>query len=191
MSYLPQEDEYLFLLGAGCSKDAGIPMSGEMVNDIEQLVTNAGWREYKDLYFYLKSSILYSDGIHGEFEKPLFSFNIEKLLVVISEIEKKERNLIYPFIGTWDHRLLELAGSNFKNLKEFKEKINERLGSEWIKFKNIDDVKYYEGFMNLQNECGQSLRIFNLNYDLCLERTSENKNMIVQDGFDISGNTWN
>lgn len=179
-------DNILFLLGAGASFEANIPISYQMVNKIEELITtHEKWKPYKDLYHYLKSSILYGDGIFGEFDK---SFNIERLLIVISEIEKRDKNIMYPFIGTWNIRLTDLAGKDFKNLHDFKELISLKL-NEWVKLKDYNQANYYEGFTSLKNEIGNLLRIFTLNYDLCFERVVGKENNI-EVGFNVATKEW-
>ena len=64
-----KSNDIIFLLGAGCSSDATIPIANKMIEDIENklLVKDKDWIEYKDLYNYIKSSILYADGIFGNF----------------------------------------------------------------------------------------------------------------------------
>ena len=104
-----KENNIIFLLGAGCSKEAEIPISNEMVIKIEnKLLQEPDWKPYTDLYFYLRSSIDYSEGIFGNFGN---SFNIEKLLIVMGQIEQRDKNIIYPFIGSWNIRLPEVAGN--------------------------------------------------------------------------------
>ena len=57
-----KKDEVVVLLGAGASVDAGIPHSAAMVNQIEKALT-AEWKEFRDLYNYVRSAIFYADGI--------------------------------------------------------------------------------------------------------------------------------
>ena len=120
-----KENNIIFLLGAGCSKEAEIPISNEMVTRVqEKLINESAWKPYTDLYFYLKSSINYSDGIFGIFDNV---FNIEKLLIVMGQIEQRDKNIIYPFIGSWNIRLPEVAGNNFEKITELKQLINKEL----------------------------------------------------------------
>ncbi|EMF92387.1 SIR2-like domain protein [Leptospira santarosai str. ST188] len=174
----------LFLFGAGASADAGIPISNEMVLKIEELILH-DWHKYKDLYFYLKSSINYSDGILGRFNVP---FNVERLLIVITEIEKRESNIMYPFIGTWNIRLLDLAGQNFENIRELHKLIRQQL-IEWVALKNYDRANYYESFIFLSRDIGQIMKVFTLNYDLCFE-TIVGKDVTVELGFTKNNNEW-
>jgi len=49
-----RSDDIVFLIGAGCSADAGIPVSNKMRQDLEQLLqTNREWQQYSDLYNYI------------------------------------------------------------------------------------------------------------------------------------------
>lgn len=179
-------EHILFLLGAGASADAGIPISNEMVKKIEHLVENdSEWNQYRDLYFYLKSSINYSDGILGIFNE---GFNVERLLIVISEIEKRQSNLMYPFIGTWNIRLLDLGGSNFENIKKFHKLIRRRL-NEWVGLRSYDQAAYYQSFSSLSKDIGQLMKVFTLNYDLCFE-TVVGKEKIIELGFTRTTNEW-
>jgi len=162
-----RDGELIILIGAGCSADAGIPTSFKMNKNLEDLIQHdSQWRQFKELYYFLKSSILYADGIGGVYEN---RFDIERLVNVLNELQKKENSILYPFIGSWNPRLLELAGYDFKILKEFKEKILETL-KDWVQLEDYSNALYYENFFRLQYECNFSLRIFSLNYDLCFEK---------------------
>src|SRR5438552_19166241 len=70
------ENNVMFLIGAGCSVTAGIKMANQMVDDIELFVKEKkDWEPFGKLYYYLKSAILYSDGIGGNFTTAL---NVER-----------------------------------------------------------------------------------------------------------------
>lgn len=180
-----KENNVLFFIGAGCSKDAGIPISNEMVKDVEKDIdTDKEFKNYKDLYNYLKSSINYSEGIFGKFNEP---FNIEKLMIVIRELEKRDRNIMYPFIGTWNSRLIDLGGQNFVNLSNFSKAIIRKL-NKWVKPNDYAKADYYKGFLNFANEIGKSIKIFSLNYDLCTERAIGADN--IELGFNSKTKEW-
>lgn len=163
-------DSVIFLLGAGCSRDADIKTSNEMILEIESLINSdtTEWSAYRELYYYVKSAILYADGIQGIFEN---NVNIERLVGVLRDIKKKERNPIYPFIGNWNEKLLELAGEKFKNIDTFERKLSKRI----VDFVTLDKetekrVSYYKRFFDFQKEIESPIRIFSLNYDQCLEK---------------------
>lgn len=179
-------EHLLFLFGAGASVDAGIPISNHMVTKIEVLIeAHQDWKPFKDLYFYLKSSINYSDGILGKFNE---AFNVERLLIVITEIEKRESNIMYPFIGTWNIRLLDLAGNNFDNVKKFHKLIRKQL-NEWVGLRSYDAANYYQSFVSLSSDIANLMKVFTLNYDLCFENiVGKDKN--IELGFTKETNEW-
>lgn len=179
-------EDIIFLLGAGASVEAGIPISNKMVEEIEKLIkSNKDWIPFKELYFYLRSSIHYSDGIMGKFAEP---FNVERLLVVISQIEERERNIMYPFIGAWNSRLIDLAGVNFENISKFKTLIRKQL-YEWVGLRNYDQANYYQSFGTLAGDVGTLIKVFTLNYDLCFE-TIVGKTKEIKLGFTKNSNEW-
>lgn len=181
-----RENNIIFLLGAGCSKEADIPISNEMVHKVEDLLnTNNEWEPYRDLYYYLRSSIEYSEGIFGNFGN---AFNIEKLLIVMGHIEQRDKNIIYPFIGSWNIRLPEVAGKDFAKITDLKRLINKEL-YEWVTPKDLTTkASYYSGFQKFATEVGKTIRAFSLNYDQCFEKVVGEDN--VEQGFDLKTNEW-
>lgn len=187
-----RENNIVFLIGAGCSVEAGIPASERMVKDIENLLqTNSDWAGFQKLYNYLKSCIIFGEGINGNHNS---NFNVEQLLITIIEIEKKEKNIIFPFIGNWHSLLVELAGRDFEKLTAFKKLIVERLRT-WVAPRHYDNANYYEGFAKFKNEIGNALRVFTLNYDLCFEKIVGNfqqggSKLVIEDGFNLTNHEW-
>lgn len=181
-----RENNIIFLLGAGCSKHAGIPISSEMVTRVQELLnTDSEWKKYTNLYNFLRSSIEYSEGIFGKFGN---TFNIERLLIIMNEIEKRDRNIIFPFIGSWNLRLTDVGGQNFEHITEFKKLIKSKL-LDWTNPKDIlNKADYYKGFRSLHSEIGYNIKVFSLNYDLCFEKVIGEDN--VEQGFDPRSNEW-
>lgn len=179
------ENNVLFLIGAGCSASAGIKMANEMVEDIEQFVKEKkNWEKYSKLYYYLKSAILYSDGISGNFTT---SLNVERLVVVLTELGKKEQNIAYPFIGNWNTRLMEVAGKGFEDIEAFQDLIKQQL-FDWINIGDFTGAEYYSGFERFKREFGYPIRIFSFNYDLCIETVLKDFN--IELGFDPKTKGW-
>ena len=181
-------DSVIFLLGAGCSRDADIKTSSEMVLEIENLINSddSEWNKYRELYYYVKSAILYADGVQGIFEN---NVNIERLVGVLRDLKKKERNPIYPFIGNWNEKLLEVAGDKFCNIETFDKKLSEKI----VDFVTLDKeterrVSYYTKFYEFQRDIEASIRIFSLNYDQCLEK-SKPSGYDLENGFG-EDNIW-
>lgn len=162
-----KRDEIVILLGAGASKDVGIPHSEDMVRRIEDLVDDE-WSGYRELYNYIKSSVYYADGIGGRFDASV-NYNIERIVNTLDELIKKEEHPLYPFVGSWNLKLLEVAGADFSYLRDFRRRIVERLRSKWLIPPYPEKADYYEKLADFQTQYQYPLRVFTLNYDLCVE----------------------
>jgi hypothetical protein len=182
--YMFKDIDIVILIGAGCSMEAGIPTSKKMVEELEELLENK-WEEYLEFYHFIKSAILYSDGIKGNYTN---DFDIERLVIVLSELEKKESCILYPFVGSWNPRLIEIAGYDFGIIRKFKQKILEQL-KDWVTLRDYKSADYYRRFFDFQSELNHLLRIFSLNYDLCLEKNKPHDKDLER-GFDPQTKTW-
>ncbi len=166
-----REDSVVFLLGAGASVDAGIIHAKEMTDDIENKVKNhQDFIIFNDLYNYLKSSIVYQRGLEGNFSD--HNATIEDLLNALSELNQKHKNKLYPFIGSWNVHLLNVAGKNFENVASLDRRIREQLFS-WVNITRYDASHYFKSFGQFSKEIGSPIRVFTLNYDLCVEKALE------------------
>jgi hypothetical protein len=177
-----KDNEVVILLGAGASVEAGIPHSARMINNLEELIaTEEKWKDYLDLYNYIKSSIRHSSGIQGRFE--VNNYNIETLVNTLDELVKKHEHTLYPFIGAWNPTLVERAGVDFSLIKGLKEKILEELRTKWLPIGDEESAGYYSGLLRFKNEYEFPLRIFSLNYDLCLETVCKKERINLELGF--------
>jgi hypothetical protein len=175
-------DEIVVLLGAGASVDAGIPHSKEMISKIESLVTDE-WSRHQGLYNYIKSSVYYAEGITGNFSGNV-NYNIERVVNTLDELIKKEQHPLYPFVGSWSPKLLEVAGEDFKQLQNFRLRIVERLRDKWLVPEYADRAGYYAGLVNFQEQYQYPLRVFTLNYDLCVEKHCNPESSFLERGFE-------
>jgi hypothetical protein len=183
------KDEVLVLLGAGASVDAGIPHSAEMVRQIEAAL-EGNWKDYKQLYNYIRSAIFYADGIRGTYANDV-AYNIERLVNSLDELARREEHPLYPFVGAWNPRLLQVAGPNFEYISPFRTKILEKLRHEWIEIQNYGNANYFRGLITFQKELNYSLRVFTLNYDLCVERAYQAEyGEFPERGFDKDNRFW-
>lgn len=176
------EDKIIILLGAGASCDAGMKNSFQMIREIEHSL-NGEWEQYKDLYNYIHSSHYHLERIKGVNASEIY-FNIENLVGLIDsiiKISKKEID-IYPFIGSWEKELFAVAGHDLKLAKEFKEKILTKLKNSWLM---PDDFRGKSSYYKKLKETGYNypLRIFSLNYDMCVEENLSAEGIILERGF--------
>lgn len=177
---LVRDNDIIFILGAGASADADVPVLSKMEEDVIDFIKNKErWKKYYKLYHLLKASYNYSYEIQGK--TPYF--NLEILLNIIQELMKKEEHPIYPFIGSWIVKFNEVIKEDFKLLENFDKDIRSKL-VEWVKIDNNkrQKIDYFEGFLNFKKEMNFPLHIFSLNYDLCLELAL--KDAVVERGFD-------
>lgn len=178
------KNEILILLGAGASVDANIPHSTGMVRRIERLV-EGDWSGYRDLYNYIKSSIYHADGIRGRFSEAV-NYNIERVVNTLDELRRREEHPLYPFVASWDAKLIEVAESDFGRLTEFRRKIVEELRKKWLPIEYQEDAEYYEGLVRFQKQFQYPLKVFSLNYDLCVESVCDPNEL--ERGFE--NNVW-
>lgn len=162
------EEKIIFLFGAGASCDAGMKNSFQMIRDIESRLKDK-WSTFKDLYNYIQSSHYHLERIKGVEPKDII-FNIEHLVGLLNVIINiAEKNIeIYPFIGSWEKELLTVAGQKFELAKKFKGAILTQLKTGWL---TPEDYKAQSTYYKKLLETGYNypLRIFSLNYDMCVE----------------------
>lgn len=185
MSYF-KRDEILILLGAGASVDAGIPHSKEMVRNVEELIRDE-WEDHKDLYNFVKGSIHYGDGVQGKFGDEV-TYDIERLVNTLEELRKKEEHPLYPFVGSWLPKLVEVSGENFNQIKELRDRIVGRLRDRWLSIRYPECADYYQAIEQFQEQYEHPLRVFTLNYDLCVERNCDSE--ILERGFENRKWDW-
>jgi hypothetical protein len=179
---ISRSNDIILLLGAGASVDAGIPASQTMIEKIEGLLeTRQDWQEFRELYFLVKSSIFYVPGLRGQFNARDF-YNIETLVQTLYELERREEHPLYPFVSDWKSHLVMLAGRDFKRVETFRKKILDQLKA-WVQPENESDGDYYSGFQRLQQHLNFPMKVFSLNYDLCVERL-ESPDFHVETGFE-------
>ena len=180
-----KHDELVLLLGAGASVEAGIPDSNEMVRRVERETSEGAWQDCQELYRYLRSSVFYAEGLKGV-TGPEVQFNIERLVNVLEELRQKERHTLYPFVGAWNPTLQDVAGVGFERVQQLRDRIVNVLREQWVALDESEAADYYGGLLRFQEQFGHALRVFSLNYDLCVEKACEHGT--VQRGF--AGRVW-
>jgi hypothetical protein len=166
--------DIVFLLGAGASAEAGIPVSAEMIEHVQSFLKDKGktdWARYDLLYNHVKSAIHFSAGLQGQYGDDV-PFNIETLVNTLLELERNEEHPLYPFIAAWNSRFVALAGHNFSQVRDFRRQILVAL-KRWMCPEDASKSYYYQGLISLQRDLTHPLHIFSLNYDVCIERLNQ------------------
>ncbi|MEP7364992.1 MAG: SIR2 family protein [Acidobacteriota bacterium] len=180
------DGDLIILLGAGCSVEAGIPSSSMMVQEVEHwLESDAAWSAYQRLYIFLKAALVATDVMRGQRQLSHIP-DIERIVNTLTELEKNTECALYPFIAGWHHHLASVAGPDFRQIKDFRNLIVKQL-REWIAINTYNKATYYDGFFRLCDELKFPLRIFSLNYDICLEMRAQQH--VVELGFN-DDETW-
>lgn len=162
MAYRFKEKEIMIILGAGASVEAGIPHSNKMIEELEELVTNdSKWKNLHDLYFYIKGTFHYGNALKKISNPSNVEnyYNIESLYVALDELSKRDEHSLFPFIGAWSPKLADVAGDKFKNVKELKEAIYNKI-RDWVGVTKKEKIAYYENIFELRKEYDFSIRIF-------------------------------
>jgi hypothetical protein len=164
--------DIIFLLGAGASAEAGIPISMAMIDLLESSLKPGKEREqYHGLYQHVKSAIHFAAGLKGHFGGAV-PFNIETLINTLYELERNEEHPLYPFIAAWSSRFVALAGAkDFDVVRRFRKDILVDL-KRWMCPEDSSKADYYRRLILLQRELNYPLHVFSLNYDLCVENLS-------------------
>ncbi len=161
MKHKIQKDDLVLLLGAGASAEAKIPVTFQMITDIEKLLdTDEDWMKFKGLYSYIKKSV--------EITKK-GNLNIEDLVNTLDELMllMQREHPLFPFIESWVELMISVQ-YEFKIVEDFKYQITNRL-KRWVIPQNFHGASYYKELVSLQQQFQQPLRIFTLNYDKCVE----------------------
>lgn len=176
------KNKIIILLGAGASCDAGMFNSFQMIAEIEKKL-DADWADYKVLYNYIQSSHFHLERIKGIPAKEII-FNIENLVSLLETIIKiSVKDLdVYPFVGSWEKELVAATGNNFSHAENFKKKILSKLKDEWL---SPADFKRLSGYYKKLKETNYTypLKIFSLNYDMCIEENLQNETLTLERGF--------
>lgn len=176
------KDKIIILLGAGSSVDAGMRNSFQMITEIE-VALKSEWRDYKELYDYVHSSHYHLERIKGTDTRDIF-FNIENLVGMLDAIIKiaSKDVEVYPFIGSWEKELLLVAGTRLEKAKEFKKHILEKMKNAWL---SPEDFNRKSSYYKKIKDIGYNfpLKIFSLNYDMCVEKNLEDPGIILERGF--------
>lgn len=180
-----KKDEIVLLLGAGASVEANIPDSREMIARIEGLLERDPWSNFVDLYRIVKSAFYFAEGQRGNFGADV-SFNVERLVDILQELEMREEHPLAPFVGAWHRGLTLSAGEGSGRITEFRHMIIDELRRKWVELSEVESAAYFEGLLRFQEQFQYSLRVFSLNYDLCVEKACGNDQ--VERGFD--GRSW-
>lgn len=178
-------DSCIFLLGAGISADAGIPISTELNKKVRSVIQS----QYPDpnslqqrLYNYLVGSIYFQRGLTN-INPENSPVNIEEILSCLHLLKNKNTQLLSAFVGNW-HNFINDFSDSF--LHDFERTLRSIV---------VDSLKgsstkmtYFNWFKDLHQSYNSTINIFTLNQDIILETVLQDYGYV--NGFDNEG-IWN
>jgi len=196
MISITQSSQVIFLLGAGASKNAGIPTTYDFVTQFINYIEESTELNSKDKYHKKKliNSIVETLRQWKKLEGD--NVDIELLLETLTKLKNRNKESLLQFCADREDSPTLMFIDQELSLPLFDELIEEIINNlkVFIKFKtivkedNIGYLKYFRGFIETAKNKGCPLDIISLNYDTCIEQFCNAHKMTYQDGFDLY---WN
>lgn len=178
------------LLGAGASKNAGLPLATELTQHLQTELQNRGDRRLSEALGLILGALAFRNGIRGVSTN--VTHDIEAVLRVAQQLAKRNDQPLSTFVGSWHPALEQLApngeGIVFESLVSTAyEVLRERLQTPEAKTK----FKYLADVWDLTRAFGSDIPppVFSLNYDLLVEEALKHKGKAFTTGF--SNGLWN
>ncbi len=185
-----QKPKITFLVGAGLVFDAGLPLSNDLTKKFrehlsEQVESNAKGNHalLLQVYRFLVGGIRYQQGVLNR--DPDGPVNIEQLATAALRLKGRLDSPLAPYVSGWNQKLVDLEAKQEGLLSEFLEAIYSRLNS-WL---TVDDPAKiaYLARLNDFTATAESVDVFSLNYDLCIERAFMEHSLTFVNGFTENG----
>jgi hypothetical protein len=152
-------DNIVFLLGAGASRDAGIPTLAGMMDSYEKRDNNKikACEKLANLYDYFKEKSKRSQYSLGS------SGNIEDMLAIMEDFLHlhDRRGIMYDLVSSWDKELVEIFQYDWALIKKLRDDLKEHVIQElcWHhKDGNVEKLAYFHFIFYLQKQLGGTLK---------------------------------
>jgi len=178
-------DSVIFLLGAGISADADVPISSALNKKVRNVLSTKYPEQtslQQKLMNFLVGSVYFHRGLTNT-NPESGSVNIEEVLSSLQSLKNRKTQQLSAFVGNW-HNFLSDYSDAF--LEEYEKSLREIV---------VDSLKgdpskmgYIDWFKNLHQRHNSTINIFTLNQDTVLETALKDYGYV--NGFDGDGN-WN
>lgn len=172
------------LLGAGASKNAGLPLAAELTTHLQEELIVRGDRRLTEALGLILGGLAFRSGVKGL--STTTTHDIEAVLRVAQQLSNRNDQPLAAFVGSWHPALEQLApngdGVVFESLiGAAYEVLRDRLQTpdKPTKFKYLADV--WDITRALDSD--EPPPVFTLNYDLLLEQALEHKGKPFTTGF--------
>lgn len=184
-----QGSSVVVLLGAGASKDAGLPLALELTGELAKYLQERGDSAALEALNLIIGGLSFQGKVYGEGRAP--QHDIETVLRVAQQLARRNEQPLATYVGSWHPALERLApngeGVVFESLTDIAEEvIHDCLRAPEVKSK----FKYLEELWEIGFDIGERNppRVFTLNYDLLLELALEHHDRGFTTGF--SDGVW-
>lgn len=176
-------DECVFLVGAGISADAGIPISTQLNTDIyESLV-----RKYSEdspqrsLFNFIVGAVYFFRGNNNQnpSEMPV---NIEEIVSALRKLIRRDGEFISAFVGNWHEKISRFSMADFRQFED--ELIN--LVVNKLDLRDVNKANYLQWFSKIHSKYSSTVNVFTLNHDVALENSLEKIGFHYCTGFDFN-----
>lgn len=169
----------VFLLGAGASKDAGLPIANELYDQLIYEIEN-GYKCNTSI------KLQWAEYIKKFYE--LLNHNFEKTIAVIKYLSLSQTERASIFVAVNFLSNFEKQEINGQSLDEFFRGcwyfISRQFLQEKLEVANKDQILYLENLMCLTAIRSAPIPIFTLNYDDSIEKAAEEFGVKINLGFD-------
>ena len=179
---MTSSERITILAGAGLCKDAGLPTSVELAENLKSVLLHRDKEglsgteghlgsqqasSFLAAYRFLNGGVRFREGMLDRDPDP--DINIEQVALAAYEIVSRHDSPLSPYISGWHHRLVELEGGSSKLFEAFLDFIYSQV-SNWLRIDSQEPIQlqYIEKLVEVCDD-GFCVDIFTLNYDLCIE----------------------
>jgi SIR2-like domain len=181
-----------FLVGAGLVRDAELPLSIELTRMFRNFLTEAaeskpdgGSATHLRLYRFLVGCLRCQMGLNNR--DPDRPINIEQLATAALRLKSRLDNPLAPYVSGWNQTLIDLESEHDNLLAGFLDAIYSKLNT-WLTQTDSSKIAYLTRFEDFKRY-SESVDVFSLNYDLCIEKAFAEARLAFVNGFDETG--WN
>jgi hypothetical protein len=157
----------IFLLGAGASRKAGVPLVHEFITEFRATLNTTDQRTVDELVNRLLPAA--AGGV----------VDVELLLDALEKVQNLRSDPVAALVG---RNTVDIADPD--ELERLSDSLKRYIRQRCSQDITPDNVRYLVPILDLARING-TLDIFSLNYDMCIEMVAEDQRMRYTDGFDL------
>ena len=177
----------MVLLGAGASRDAGLPLAADLTDCLRQRLCDPIDEPLRRALRLVESGICFRRGTGGN--QTIRRVDIEEILEIADLLADRRAQPLSAYVDTWNAELEELSRSGdgyfFRSLVS---RARDMLPEALAEPNDLEEVEYLAGIAKLGRNFprvggGAYPVVFSLNYDRCAERAFSDAGLPFTTGF--------